>query len=195
MINGEKMAPQTINKEIVPRSWIPTKIEGNAPQAFWQEYPNRAPSPLSNIDMSEHRPFWEEYSRGSSNNFLNPIQHPATSLLDPSDPENSKPGVGKSATQHLLEITQKREARNRRQWNKRNKARMVQQQQPPPPPPNPGYRPISNVSFRPAVPADVKGIQVSLLYVGPSIVLARLYNLSTSRAYLTCCLGTLQSIR
>ena len=163
MIDGMKVAQQTINKEIAPRSWIPTQIEGDAPQSFWQDLPARAPSPLSDIDLAEHHPFWEEYPKDSTDSFLNSIQHPAKSALDLNDEENCKPGAGKSATQHLRDVAEKKEARNRRRFERLNRVHQVQQQEQPPR--HPGYRPTSNVYFRPVIAADAKGIQVSCLVI------------------------------
>ncbi|KAF2442689.1 hypothetical protein P171DRAFT_486674 [Karstenula rhodostoma CBS 690.94] len=154
LIDGEEVAQQTINHEIAPRSWVATKIEGDAPQVFWQAFADRAPSPISDIDITEHRPFWEEYLDGTTD-FLNPMQHPAKSVLDMNDEENSKQGPGKSATQHLRDIFERNQARKRRHQTKKFKQPQIQEL----PPRHPGYRPTSNVYLRPVVAADAKGIQ------------------------------------
>ncbi|KAL1598777.1 hypothetical protein SLS60_007919 [Paraconiothyrium brasiliense] len=155
LIDGVITAQQTINKEIAPRSWIPTKIEGDAPQSFWHAFPTRAPSPLSDIDITENRPFWEEYSKDNTESFLNPLQHPDKPELDFNDAENSKPGARKSATQHIRAVDEKNQARKRRRLAKQNRERPMQEQLPR----DPGYRPTSNVYLRPVIAADAKGIQ------------------------------------
>ncbi|KAF1965489.1 hypothetical protein BU23DRAFT_545965 [Bimuria novae-zelandiae CBS 107.79] len=142
------------HEEIAPRTWIPTRIEGDAPQLFWQALPSRAPPPLSDIDISEYRPFWEEYTQDSD--FLNPLQHPAKSVLDMEDEENARPGAGRSLEQNLRNIAQKKTAHNRRRKQKQNRPIAMQEL---PPPSHPGYRPLANVYFRPVVPADATSIQ------------------------------------
>jgi hypothetical protein len=157
LIDGQVVAQQTLNQEIAPRSWVPAKIEGDAPQSFWKVFADRAPSPLSDIDITEHRPFWEEYPKDSIASFLNPMQHPAKSMLDLNDEDNCKPGAGKSAMQYLRDIAEKTQARKARHMARRNRERPRQEL----PPHDPGYRPKCNVYFRPVNAADAKSIQVS----------------------------------
>ena len=161
-IDDKVVAVKTINMEIAPRSWIPLKIEGDAPQHFWRAFPDRAPAALSNIDITENRPYWEEYPKDSKGLFINPPEHPLVAGLDPEDVDNRHPGVGKTATEYLLEIAQKKQARNRRHEHKRNRAdavvNVLQQ-----PMVFAGYRPSTNAYFRPVKPADAEGIRVSNL--------------------------------
>ncbi|OAG03823.1 uncharacterized protein CC84DRAFT_1260897 [Paraphaeosphaeria sporulosa] len=156
LIDGEEVAQQTINYEIVPRSWIATKIEGDPPQDFWKAFAHRAPAPLSDIDITEHRPFWDDYLDNTTN-FLNPMQHPAKAELDMNDEENHKQAAGQSATQYLRHIHEKNQIRKRRHQAKLAKKNQNQNQELPPR--DPGYRPISNIYLRPVVAADAKGIQ------------------------------------
>ncbi|KAJ4288552.1 hypothetical protein N0V90_011789 [Kalmusia sp. IMI 367209] len=157
-IDDKVVAVKTINKEIAPRSWIPSKIEGDAPQHFWRAFPDRAPTALSNIDITENRPYWEEYPNDGNSGFINPPEQPLVVGLDPEDEDNRHPGVGKSATEYLIEIAQKKQARNRRHEHRRNRpdsaANFPQQ-----PMTFVGYRPTTNVYFRPVKAADAKGIR------------------------------------
>jgi hypothetical protein len=85
------------------------------------------------------------------------MQHPAKSGLDPDDEENCKPGAGKSATQHLRDIDEKNQARKKRRMARQNRERPMQEL----PPRDSGYRPTSNVYFRPVNAADARSIRVS----------------------------------
>lgn len=142
------------NNELAPRAWIPAKIEGVTPQSFWKVFPDRAPTALSDIDISERTPYWEQYLDDSD--FLKPPQQPENSILDPNDEENRKPGASKSTEQNLNTIANKNLAREKRRKQKLNRPIVISE----PLPCAPGYRPTSNVYFRPVVAADAQGIQV-----------------------------------
>lgn len=142
--------------ELAPRNWIPSSIEGDAPQPFWHAFLDRAPAPLSDIDMSEYRPYWEDYQPHTV--FLKPLQHPEESILDMNDDENTKPGVSQTTEQTLETIASKKFAREQRRQKRLNRPITMPEFTP-----RPGYRPTSNVYFRPVVPADAKGIQVCIL--------------------------------
>lgn len=118
-------------------------------------FPNRAPTALSDIDISERTPYWEQYLDDSD--FLKPPQQPEYSILDPNDEENRKPGASKSTEQNLDTIANKTLAREKRRKQKLNRPIVISE----PLPCAPGYRPTSNVYFRPVVAADAQGIQVS----------------------------------
>ncbi|KAL5407787.1 hypothetical protein PMIN04_011622 [Paraphaeosphaeria minitans] len=156
LIDGKEVAQQTINHEIVPRSWIATYVDTAPLETFWKGFPERAPAPLSNIEITEHRPFWDEYI-DSTTNFLNPMKHPAKSELDMNDEENRKQGAAQSATQYLRHIDEKVQSRKRRHQAKLARKPQVQIQELPPR--EPGYLPTSNIYLRPVVAADAKGIQ------------------------------------
>lgn len=156
MIDGEEVARQTINHEIAPQSWVADKMERESPQDFWKDFIGRAPPPLSDIVITEHRPFWEDYP-DKTTSFLNPTKHPAKCVLDMKDEENRKPGAGKSATQCLRDISEKNQARKRRRQARQNRLPQIQEMIPR----DPGYLPTGNVYLRPVVAADAKGIQVS----------------------------------
>lgn len=147
------------NNELAPRTWVPAKIEGVPPQSFWEALPHRAPAALSDIDISERTPYWEEYLDDSE--FLRPPQQPQDSILDPKDEENRKPGASKSAEQNLNTIANKNLAREKRRKQKLNRPIVISE----PLPCAPGYRPTSNVYFRPVVATDAQGIQVSIAWL------------------------------
>lgn len=58
-IHGKVVADRYENCEIVPRTWIPDEIDGDAPQQFWRSFLSRAPEPLDERDMADYPQFWE----------------------------------------------------------------------------------------------------------------------------------------
>lgn len=75
--------------DIVPRYWIPKRLEENlAPQDFWQQYPNIPPKPMDGDTLQGVKPWWEQYPSPTANFHL-PITHPIIKGIDPSE-ENEK---------------------------------------------------------------------------------------------------------
>lgn len=145
-------------KELAPRSWIPTQIDGNAPQQFWRAFPSQAPPPLSDIDLNLRQPFWELYSADCSNHFIESPQAPPT-FLDPNDADNRLPQARYSCTEALEALELKKQARIRKREEKRKQSRECSW---PLPPPLPGLlSPDVSVYLRPIGPADVYGVQVA----------------------------------
>lgn len=156
--DGEVVADRYITKELAPRSWVPVQIEGDAPQQFWRALPSRAPPPLSDIDLTESRPFWEAYPGEGNSCFLQPHQVPEAKI-DEADEENQMAGVKLNATQMLYRI-------EREKQNKQRKAHLRQNRPIPPSPlpvvqmPDRRIQTDVNVYLRPVVAADTKGIRV-----------------------------------
>ncbi|KAH7080888.1 hypothetical protein FB567DRAFT_448374 [Paraphoma chrysanthemicola] len=144
-------------KELVPRYWILPKIEQDSLGTFWIRFTERAPSPISDIDVMADPPFWERYEDGVSP-YSNGLVVPEANV-DPADPENNMGGVDLliSATERVNRIEQKKAKAH---------ARMLARQRRPlrdvapvgPALEDRSIQPKSNVYFRPVKPADVEGI-------------------------------------
>ncbi|KAH7066636.1 hypothetical protein BKA63DRAFT_425662 [Paraphoma chrysanthemicola] len=144
-------------KELVPRYWVITKIESDSLGTFWARFTERAPSPVSDIDVMAEPPFWERYEDGVSP-YSNGLVVPEANV-DPADPENNMGGVDLliSATERVSRIEEKKF---------RAHARILARQRRPlrdvapagSAPEDRSIQPKSNVYFRPVKPADVEGI-------------------------------------
>ncbi|CAI6336438.1 unnamed protein product [Periconia digitata] len=75
------------NQELVSKTWILDKIEGQDPRLFWNSFVSRCPSPVDTEDLkdSENRPYWELYDKTSP--FMPEIVAPKA-VLDQSDFNN-----------------------------------------------------------------------------------------------------------
>ncbi|KAF2683761.1 hypothetical protein K458DRAFT_368159 [Lentithecium fluviatile CBS 122367] len=143
-----------ITKDLVPRTWVPLKIEGDSPQQFWRALPSRAPPALSDIDLSEREPYWHGYPEDTNSCFLAPPEVP-TALLDPEDGENKKPKAAMSCNGALEFIKHKRTKREQKAEQRRS--RPVPSG--PVRPLIPQLQPTANIYLRPVMPADAPGIR------------------------------------
>jgi len=156
IVEGVAMADKVVTKDLVPRTWVPVKIEGDAPQQFWRAFPSRAPPALSDVDLSEREPYWCAYPEDTKSCFLAAPEAP-TAPMDPDDAENNHPKASMSASDALAFISQKKAKRTRKFEEKKSR----------PIPPGPVYHgppklnPTANIYLRPVNAADAAGIQVS----------------------------------
>jgi hypothetical protein len=154
-IEGE-VVDKVITKDLVPRTWVPVKIEGDAPQQFWRALPSRAPPALSDVDLNEQEPYWCAYPEDPKNCFLTPLEAPPAPM-DPEDAENNHPKASVSAMEALAFFIQRKAKRTRKSEDRRSR----------PIPPGPIYQgppklyPTANIYLRPVCAADAAGIRVS----------------------------------
>lgn len=136
--------------EVAPASWIPIHIEGDSPQQFWRTFPSRAPVALSDVDLTETRPWWVEYPEDNNELCMLAQINVPEARLDSGDQNNRHPGVGVSAeeavnrrqTAHLERIRRTLERRNRPSNNIPQIA-------------GAGPKPKANIYLRPVCSADV----------------------------------------
>jgi GNAT superfamily N-acetyltransferase len=134
---------------IALRDWIPLQIEGDSPSQFWRSLPNRAPAPLSDVDLKEEKPWWETYP-SPEHCLLSPVEVPEA-RIDPEDTENHYRGVMVCANDAVERKETARQLRIRKTLEKRNKPCA----QPAPQMPDMSLKPTANFYLRPVVPADV----------------------------------------
>ncbi|ORY13433.1 hypothetical protein BCR34DRAFT_269459 [Clohesyomyces aquaticus] len=150
--------------DIVPRSWMPTKIEGDAPQQFWRQLPSRAPKPLDEGDLAEH-PWWEYYHENTGACVLTPPTVPEAKL-DRTLDANKLPGVESSSDKAVFKRAMAITERNRKLLAKRNRPLNEVTYVTPPVPvvelPDRSLKPAANIYVRPVLPADVR--QVTEIY-------------------------------
>ncbi|KAF2793707.1 hypothetical protein K505DRAFT_375151 [Melanomma pulvis-pyrius CBS 109.77] len=148
------------NGELVPRSWIPTQIENGSPQEFWRDFPSRAPAPLSDVDLTELKPFWELYPNGTSS-YLPPLEVPVAQI-DRSEEDNCLPGTKLTSEKAVKKKEEAANARYRRIMEKRNRPTNHTLLRHAPEPPDLSLKPTANIYLRPVQPADVP--QITDLY-------------------------------
>jgi hypothetical protein len=137
--------------EVAPPSWIPVQIEGDSPQQFWRTFPSRAPDALSDIDLTESRPWWDEYPEDNNELYMLARVHVPESRLDPEDGHNKFPGVGVSAEEAVNRRQAAHLERIRRTLEKRS--RPVSCNRAPIPATN--LKPTANIYLRPVCPTDI----------------------------------------
>jgi hypothetical protein len=153
-------------KEIVPRTWVPTRIEGEAPHHFWRALPSRAPPAFSDVDLTERSPFWAAYSTDPTDCFLAASEQPVA-IMDLDDRENNHPKSGLSCTEFLAlrnerlamqarKVKKPRKVEERPSRLNSTRASLVK-------PPVPRLNPTANIYLRPVVAADAEGIRVSTI--------------------------------
>lgn len=152
------------DREIAPSSWIPAHVDGMAPHLFWQSLSSRAPDALSDIDISERCPWWDQY-QDSTTPFLTPIVVPEAKI-DQEDEDNKMPGAKLRTNEAIARIYETRQKRELKIIAKRN--RLAQR----PALPLEAYRgpdrslkPSINMYLRPARVADTARITVCLYYL------------------------------
>mgnify|MGYP003624103294 CR=1 FL=1 len=150
------------SKELVPRYWIITKIEQDSLGTFWRQFPERAPAPVSDIDLTAELPYWERYEDGTSS-YLNGLIVPEASV-DLSDPENHMGGFDLLiCAAEKVRLIEERKTRAHARTLARQRRPLRESVPTGPPQEDRRIRPKSNVYFRPVQPADVTGIAVSMI--------------------------------
>jgi hypothetical protein len=157
VVDGVVVADQVITKELAPRTWVPVKIEGDAPQQFWRALSSRAPPALSDVDLNEQEPYWSAYPKDTKSCFLTPPEAPKA-ILDPDDVENNHPKALLSAAEALRLIKQKKQSRVRKIEERRSRPIAPVEYEPPP-----RLQPLANIYLRPVIAADAAGLRVSTL--------------------------------
>lgn len=149
-----------IGCDLVPRDWIPTQIESDAPQQFWRSLPSRAPSPIDDVDFDELKPWWESYVNPATE-YLFPFNVP-DALIDPEDDENKKRAYMPPTSQSAVnKMKAKQEADYRKTMARRNRPIIISKPENVPAPPNLSLKPTANIYLRPAQPADIPKLTVS----------------------------------
>ncbi|KAF2466447.1 uncharacterized protein BDR25DRAFT_187625, partial [Lindgomyces ingoldianus] len=146
------------NGELVPRSWVPVKIEDDAPQHFWRALPTRAPPPLSDIELAEN-PWWESYQEGTAS-LLNPLTVPEAKV-DPTVDDNQLPGMMVSSEEAVKRRNFAQAERVRKLLAKRNRSyKEVSSaiQSALTNLPDRALKPTANIYIRPVFPADIRQI-------------------------------------
>jgi hypothetical protein len=146
-------------REVVPKYWIASRVEQGSLAKFWKLMPTRQPTALS--DVSTHRPFWERYGEEPIGCFIEGLAIP-DAKVDMNDPENNFGGADllASATDRIECIMERRHKSHRKALAKQK--RPAHDSVPVEPRPQvQRFKPLSNVYFRPVIPADIEGITVS----------------------------------
>ena len=155
-----------INSDMAPRLWVPTQIEGDAPQDFWRTFPSRDPAPLSDVDLTDLKPWWENYRDGTTS-YMSPVEVPLAKV-DTAEEVNQQPGVTRTSNLAVRKMNEISEERTRRIIAKRNRPVKVI---PIPEGPDMSLKPTANIYLRPVQPADISGImEIYNYYVRESIV-------------------------
>jgi hypothetical protein len=145
--------------DIALRQWIPTQIDGESPQQFWRTYPAQAPPPQSDIDLTESRPWWEDF-HGEEHCQLLKLDVPEAPL-DLNDPENHLPGRSTTANEALRRKAYAEKKRFDRRMEKRNGA--INQAPPELVIPHNTLKPVANIYLRPVM-ADIDALPITNLY-------------------------------
>ncbi len=161
-IGARKSDGEWLNKDLVPRYWLHDSIDATAPRTFWEELPQRAPPPLSDVDIMEYPPYWERWEGGQLDNcFMTTLVVPEAKI-DVNDTENEleSPFAMICIKDRLEMIMEIRESRKRHTQAKRDRPVTVHLLEGAL---SPGRRlqPKANIFLRPVQPSDVRGIMVS----------------------------------
>ncbi|KAF2714879.1 hypothetical protein K504DRAFT_457068 [Pleomassaria siparia CBS 279.74] len=148
------------NGDMVPRDWIPAKIENESPQQFWRTLPTRAPSPLSDVDFNDISPWWESYINGTTT-FLTPLKVPDAEV-DKANPDNRPSGLKRTSEQAIKRRNEAAKERTRRIMEKRNRPIDRNLSVNVPELPDNSLKPTANIYLRPVQPADTP--QITDLY-------------------------------
>lgn len=161
-----------LNKDLVPRYWLHDLIDNAAPRKFWEEeLPQRAPAPLTDVDITEHPPYWERWDQGQSDScFMKTLIVPEA-RVNMNDHDNELQGrfAMQSVNERLAMIDELRANKKRREEARRNRPIAVSVHEGAQLPDR-RLKPKANIYLRPVQPADVRGIMVSIQLVPtPSI--------------------------
>ncbi|KAJ8105875.1 hypothetical protein OPT61_g9916 [Boeremia exigua] len=154
-----------LNKELVPRYWLHDTIDNAAPRKFWEELPQRAPAPFSDIDITEDPPYWERWEDGQPEDcFMATLVVPEARIdINDNDNELESPFAMLPTNDRVQRIMEVR--KNRRLREEARQARPVTvcahegvQL------PDRRLRPKANIFLRPVQPTDVHGIMTIYNY-------------------------------
>jgi hypothetical protein len=145
--------------DIALQQWIPIQIDGESPQQFWRSYPAQAPPPQSDIDLTESRPWWEEFT-GQDHCQLPKLNVP-NSPLDPSEADNRLPGRSMTANEAIRRKAYAEKKKHDRQMEKRHGA--LNQTPPELVMPDTTLKPTANIYLRPVV-AATDSLPITKLY-------------------------------
>jgi hypothetical protein len=163
LVGEDKLGRDTfLTKDVVPRYWLHDLIDNTAPRQFWDEFPQRAPAPLSDIDIFEHPPYWERWEDNKPENcHMLPLDVP-DARVNVDDPENEQHSYAMISTaDRVQQIAAHSEAKRRKREAKRNRpipndvCEVVES-------PSRHLSLRANVYFRPVQPSDTQGIMVSV---------------------------------
>lgn len=161
LVGTDKQGRNTfLTKDVVPRYWFHDSIDNAAPRKFWSEYPQRSPSPLTDVDIFEHPPYWERWEDDKPEHcYMLPLAVPeATVNVD--DPENAHhPYAMISTADRVQKIAEMNEARRRKKDAKLKRAMLITVPEVVESPDR--LSPRANVYLRPVQQSDVRGIMVS----------------------------------
>ncbi|KAF2864980.1 hypothetical protein BDV95DRAFT_269174 [Massariosphaeria phaeospora] len=163
-------------RELAPRFWIPVRIDGSAPQQFWESLPTRAPKPLSEVDLAEAQPWWDTYPDATP--YLSPLDVPEA-RVDAREEENRRPGVSLSSIETGEKIKRAKQARIDRIMAKRNGPSPAPKVEVPPEAlivPDISLRPKVNIYLRPVSPTDVAQITDIYNYYVTNTIKANEFN-------------------
>ncbi|KAF2997942.1 hypothetical protein E8E13_005573 [Curvularia kusanoi] len=148
-----------LTKDLVPRYWLHDSIDNAAPRKFWDEFPQRAPAPLTDVDIVEHPPYWERWQEGEpENNFMAAVTVPEARVdAGDIDNESKSPYAMISTEERVRRILELRDKRRLRTLAKQNRPVTVTPYEGPPLPDR-SLKPKCNIYIRPVQPSDVAGI-------------------------------------
>ena len=161
LVGTDKLGRNTfLTKDVVPRYWLHDSIDNAYPRTFWNEFPQRSPSPLSDVDIFEHPPYWERWEDNKPEHcYMLPLAVPeATVNVD--DPENKHhPYAMISTADRVQKIAEMNEARRRKKERKEKRALLITVPEEVESPDR--LSPRANIYLRPVQQSDVRGIMVS----------------------------------
>jgi hypothetical protein len=146
-------------RDLVPRDWIPSQIEGNSPQEFWRSLQSRAPAPVDEGDMDESKPWWESYVNPTTE-YLSFVNVP-DACIDPEDVDDKKHFMPPTSKAAVDRVKWNQEAEYRKTMARRNRPTVISTPMNVPAPPDLSLKPTANIYLRPAQPADIPEITVS----------------------------------
>ncbi|KZM20448.1 N-acetyltransferase [Ascochyta rabiei] len=148
-----------VTKDLVPRYWLHETIDNDSPRTFWEQLPHRAPTALSDVDITEGPPYWERWEDGHPDQYFMDALVVPEARIDVSDSANEleKTFAMLCANERLAKIQDIRASEARRREAKRNRPipasiQLVSQLS------NRLLNPKANIYLRPVQPADVRGI-------------------------------------
>ncbi|KAH6644701.1 hypothetical protein C7974DRAFT_408362 [Boeremia exigua] len=154
-----------LNKDLVPRYWLHDSVDDTALRKFWHEFPQRAPAPLSNIDITIDPPYWDRWEdKHPGHCFMTALANPDAFIdLDNAENELHHPFAMMSTEDRLARLDEQKKIAKRRQEERRNRpvAAPVYEA---PQVPDMRLKPKANMYIRPVQPADVGGIMTIYNY-------------------------------
>ncbi|KAF2124698.1 hypothetical protein P153DRAFT_349850 [Dothidotthia symphoricarpi CBS 119687] len=147
----------TIPKDLVPRYWMPSTIDGEPLRKFWEKLRHCAPAALGDDDLTDTLPFWDMYENEGSC-FIDGLVVP-DARVDATDPDNHTRGqfTGESITVYMEKVADRNHAKHLNLLKKQNRP-VREPKVPIPQPEDRRLKPTGNIYLRPVQPADVHGI-------------------------------------